>query len=121
MLFRSGKARLVPQLGSIGTDSVVKEERVYPLEYPVGAETITNITIKLPSNLMVEYLPEDIKIDSQWIDFENKYVKNNSIIYFYERYRLKKKFISQDEYKDYKKLLEDIARKANQNITLEEK
>jgi hypothetical protein len=120
-LTKVGKSRLIPQLGGIDAGVVIKEERIYPLEYAVGAETITNITISIPSNFIVEYLPQNVKVDSPWIDFENIYTKNRGRVSFYERYKLKKRFISQDEYKEYKELIEDIARKTNQNIMLEEK
>jgi hypothetical protein len=120
-LAKAGKSRLIPQLGTIAIGSVVKEERDYPLEYAAGGETTTDITIELPANFIVKYLPQNIKITSPWIDFENTYAKNNNRISFYERYRLKKKLISIEEYKDYKLLLEDIARKTNQNIILEVK
>ncbi|MDD5618558.1 MAG: DUF3858 domain-containing protein, partial [Candidatus Omnitrophica bacterium] len=120
-LTRAGKSRLVPQLGDIGISSVIKEERDYPLEYSIGGETTRKVVIEIPPDFSVKYLPQDIKVNSPWIDFENIYTKNNSTVSFYERYRLKKTIIAKDEYKQYKDLLEDIARKTNQNIILEEK
>jgi len=120
-LTKVGKSRLIPQLGGIDTSSMVKEERVYPLEYPVGTETTTDIAISIPSSFIVKYLPQDVKVDSSWFDFENTYIKNENTVYFHEITKLKKRFISQAEYKEYKQLTEDIARKTNQNIMLEEK
>ena len=120
-LTNAGKSRLLPQLGNIDILAVAKEERSYPIEYPALFETIVAIKIEFPENLTIEYLPESLKIDSEWIEFENNYTKDDKIISFYERYSSKRKIISQEEYKEYKELLEDIARKINQRIILKER
>ena len=46
---------------------------------------------------------------------------NGHKVTFYQRHRLKKKIITQEDYKEYKDLVEDIARKTKQRIVLEEK
>lgn len=120
LLAKAGKSRLLPQLGGIDIAPIVKEERNYPIEYPTFFETINIIKIELPQNLVIKYLPQDLKINSDWIEFENIYTKEDRIISFYSRYRLKRKFILQEEYKEYKELIEDIARNINQRINLEE-
>ena len=120
-LAKADRSRLLPQFGSIGIASIVKEERIYPIEHPVFLETTTTIEIELSKNLSLQYLPEDIHINAKWFDFENIYTKENRIITFYGRYRLKEKIVPQDEYKEYKDLVEDIARKINQRIILKVK
>ncbi|MDD5005002.1 MAG: DUF3857 domain-containing protein [Candidatus Omnitrophica bacterium] len=120
-LAKADGSRLLPQLGGIDISSVGKEERNYPIEYSTLFETTVITEIKLPKNLKLKYLPQNLKIDSEWFEFENSYTEKNRLITFFERYRLKKKLITQDEYKEYKGLLEDIARKVNQNIILQEK
>lgn len=121
LLTKAEKSRLLPQFGGIGISSVVKNERNYPIEYPTLLETISSVDIEFPPNLYLKYLPQNIHIDSEWFEFENIYEKKESAISFSQRYRLKKKIILQDEYKGYKELIEDIARKINQKIILEEK
>jgi tetratricopeptide (TPR) repeat protein len=118
---KADKKRLLPQLGGINISSVVKEKRSYPIEYPNLFETAATMVISLPKNLVLQYLPENIKINSDWFEFENIYSKDGTSIIFYEKFKLKKKIVLQDEYEQYKGLVEDIARKINQNIILEEK
>lgn len=120
-LTKADKTRLLPQFGGIGIGSVVKENRDYPIEYPTLLETTTAIEVALPQNLTLKYLPQDLRIDSKWFEFENIYKKMDETITFYQLYRLKKKFIAQEDYKEYKDLVEDIARKINQRIVLEKK
>jgi len=120
-LAKAGKSRLVPQLGGIGISSVVKEERDYPLEYPIGSESVTKISMEIPANLSVKSVPQDVKVNSKWFDFENVYKREANIISFYEKYKFKAKVITQKEYSGYKELVEDIVRKTNQNIILEQR
>jgi len=120
-LTKAGKSRLIPQLGGIDISSVSKEKRVYPIESEVLVENITDAEMEIPKSLIVKYMPENIKVDSDWFDFENSYTKKSNKILFSQKYKTKKKIILQDEYSKYKKLVEDIARRINQNIILEEK
>lgn len=120
-LTKADKARLLPQFGGIGIGSVVKEDRVYPIEYPILIETTATVELELPQNLILKYLPQDLRINSRWFEFENVYTKEDEVITFFQRYRLKKKLITQEDYKEYKDLIEGIARKINQRIVLEEK
>jgi hypothetical protein len=112
---------LLPQLGGIEIGAVVKEERVYPLEYPTLMEISATTEIGLPQNLIVQYLPEDISIDCEWFEFRNTYTKTDKSVTFNQSYIAKKKIVLQQEYKQYKDLVEDIARKTKQRIILEEK
>ncbi len=120
-LTKADKSRLLPQFGGIDISSIVKEERVYPIEYPILFESKISIDIELPKNLSLKYLPEDINIDNDWFEFRNNYTATDQTITFEEQHTLKKKVVTQQEYKRYKDLLEDIARKINQRIILEEK
>jgi len=120
-LTKADKSRLLPQFGGIDISSIVKEERVYPIEYPILLEGKISIDIELPKNLSLKYLPEDINIDNDWFKFRNNYTATDQTITFEEQHTLKKKVVTQQEYKRYKDLLEDIARKINQRIILEEK
>ena len=120
-LTKAGSSRLLSKLGSINIDAVVKEERNYPIEYPILFETRIITDIEIPDSLVIKYLPLNLKFNSEWFEFENTYTKKNKTISFSEKYKLKKRLILQDDYKEYKELLEDIARKINQRIILEEK
>ncbi|MFC1709600.1 DUF3857 domain-containing protein [Candidatus Omnitrophota bacterium] len=120
-LAKADKSRLLPQFGSIGIGSVVKEERSYPIEHPTLLKVDSTTEVELPQNLALKYLPEDIRIDSEWFEFENIYTTKDEVVIFNQSYRLKKKIVLQQEYKEYKALIEDIARKINQRIILEEK
>ncbi|MFC1754588.1 DUF3857 domain-containing protein [Thermoproteota archaeon] len=115
-LSRAGELRLVPQLGGIGIGAVSKEARRYPILFSIFSENKSTISFDLDDNLAIEFVPEDIHIESKWFDFENRYTKTEKGISFYERYAIKEKLISQKEYDNYKSLLEDISRKTKQKI-----
>ncbi|MFC1646239.1 DUF3857 domain-containing protein [Candidatus Omnitrophota bacterium] len=120
-LTKADKSRLLPQFGGIGMSSIAKKERVYPIELPILFENTSTIEIVLPENLSLKYLPQDIRVDVEWFEFENTYKMEDRTITFYEKYGLKKKVVTQEEYKEYKDLVENIARQINQRIILEEK
>ena len=120
-LAKAGNVRLLPQLGQIDIGSVVKEERNYPIEYIIFIESTNIIDIEMPDNFVIEYLPKEIKVDSPWFEFQNTYTIKDKAISFYEKYRLKKRYVSKEEYQEYKTLLEETSRQTNQNIILREK
>lgn len=120
-LTKAETVRLLPQLGSFDMSSVVKEERLYPIEYPIVKEEIVSIQITIPKQFSVHYIPENLTFDSEWFSFENTYSVKDQMISFYEKLTTKKHIIVQKEYDAYKELLETISRRVNQRIILHEK
>ena len=119
-LTRAGSFRLLPQLGSFDVSAVAKQQRRYPIEYPILKESIVTTRIHYPANLRLQYLPEDLEFDCEWFRFENRYVSEGNTISFYSDFHAKKNNIPQSDYGVYKALLEGISRKVNQRIILEE-
>jgi len=113
--------RLLPQLGSFDMSSVIKEKRMYPIEFPVLKDESASITIQIPQRFSVHYVPENLTFDSEWFSFENTYAVKGRTISFYARLTTKKHRIGLDAYDAYKELLETISRKVNQRIMLKEK
>ncbi|MFH1622645.1 MAG: DUF3857 domain-containing protein [Candidatus Omnitrophota bacterium] len=120
-LSKAGTSRLLPQYGEIDISPITKDKRNYPIEYPVPFETNFTMEIELPTNLSLKFFPENINVDSKWFKFENIYSQKDNKIIFSEKYKLKERIVSLQEYLEYKHLVEDIARKTNQRIILEEK
>jgi len=119
-LIEAEQDRLIPRLGDIDISSVVREERKYPIDNPILMEIKETVIINLPPNLRLKYLPKDINITTRWFEFSNYYKLKSNTIIFMQVYKLKEKTVSLQDYAEYKKILQDISIKTNQNIILKE-
>ncbi len=117
----AGSLRIMPQLAEVDTAIVSKEKRVYPLD--LGVKDVREVTalVKYPSDFVVNYLPESIKIDNNWIRFNCGYENKNNSIYFIQRTELKNNFVTQSEYTDFKAFWEALAKQVKQRVVLEKK
>jgi hypothetical protein len=120
-LTRAGDIRIFPQLGAFDTSLVAKEKREYPLDLGLPQIQMTEIEFEIPATFKVRYLPKDLNYSNAWIDFSQCYELSGRRLYFKESRTFKKRIVSQFEYGEFKKLLEELGKDMKQRTVLEEK
>jgi len=113
-----GKERIIPQLGGLSAALVSREKRNYPLDFQFPDEFQNLFKLQLPKNFEVKYLPSPIVSDTKWFTYINKYSFSGKSIYFEERLVHKKVTVSVEEYGEFKKIYEEIARQADKQAVL---
>ncbi len=117
-LTKAGEDRLVPQLGGFSTSLVSRDERSYPIDFRTLDEFDVMVKIKLAENLTVKYLPPPIVKDTPWFTYINKYSFSQGVISFEESLIHKRTLVIPEEYEEYKKICEDLARQADKQVVL---
>jgi tetratricopeptide (TPR) repeat protein len=119
-LTRAGKNRLLPKFGSMSASLVSKERRNFPLDFQALYENLTKIGVELPSHLTVKFLPPPIVKDTPWFSYTYKYAFSEGLVSFEERLIYKKTSVSIEEYPEFKEVCEDLARRTDKQVILEE-
>jgi len=117
----AGNLRMIPQLASLDTRLTAKDKRVYQLDFDILNSNQTELRIGIPEGFSVKYLPDNVDENNKWIKYNLNYKKQESNIYFSQNYELKSHIVSQDEYPEFKKLFEGLAKRIKQRIVLEKK
>ena len=117
-LIKAGEDRLVPQLGSFSASLVSRDKRSYPIDFSTLDEFDVMVKIKFAENLTVKYLPPPIIKDTPWFTYLNKYSFSQGIISFEESLIHKRTLVIPEEYEEYKKICEDLARQADKQVVL---
>ncbi|MEA1965088.1 MAG: DUF3857 domain-containing protein [Candidatus Aerophobetes bacterium] len=113
-----GEERIIPQLGGLSAALVSREKRNYPLDFRVPDEFQNLFELQLPQNLEIKYLPLPVVSDTKWFAYINKYSFSGESIYFEERLVHKRTTVSVEEYGEFKRIYEEIARQADKQIIL---
>jgi len=119
-LTRAGKNRLLPKFGSLSASLVSRKTRNFPLDFQALNEDVTEIKVKLPSNLTVKYLPLPIVRETPWFNYVCVYAFSEELISFEEKLINKKRSISLEEYQEFKEIYEELARETDEQVILEE-
>ena len=119
-LMKAEKARVIGQLGRIDLGLIAKDKRQYDIDFETLDKREGNIKIILPSHLRVKFLPKSVKYDTQWFEFINKYSYKGNEINFLQKKILKKRLVKKEDYAEFKSFIEEISKKINQCIVLEE-
>lgn len=100
-------------------EEISKEERIYPIEYYLPYEEKEIITINLSSiDNISDYILENVNIESPWITYTRKcYLEGKNII-IERNFKLKEIFIPTENYKEYKKIIEEIIDRDNEILIL---
>ena len=116
---RSQNNRIMPQLAGIDTAVVAKDERRFPIDFGIleSKETIFEVTI--PDNFVITYMPDSVKEQSPWFDFSAHYQRQGKSIVFTQKTEVKKDGVSKEEYSNFKKFLEGVAKRIKQRVVLE--
>jgi len=117
-LTKAGEDRLVPQLGGFSTSLVSRDKRSYPIDFRTLDEFEVMVKIKLAENLTVKYLPPPIIKDTPWFTYINKYSFSQGVIFFAESLIHKRTLVIPEEYEEYKKICEELARQADKQVVL---
>jgi len=120
-LAKAGRLRVLPQLGDINLGVVVKDKREYKIDFHNLEEIQTETIFQLPKNFSVKYLPPSLSYQMPWLDFVNSYEMEGDKIIFTEIKRFKSRYVSTDEYSEFKAFLERLAKRLNERIILEVK
>jgi len=115
----AGNLRIMPQLSSLDTSFVAKEKRKYPIDFSFLGSKETILEIQIPKDFKLKYLPESIERDSPWTKFIVQYTLADKKIIFKQKTELKKEMVNQEEYLEFKKFIEDLARSIKQRVVLE--
>lgn len=118
-LTEAGEDRLVPQLGGFSTSLVSRDERSYPIDFRTLDEFDVMVKIKLPENLIIKYLPPPVIKDTPWFTYLNKYSFSQGIIFFEESLVHKRVLVAPEDYEEYKRICEDLARQTDKQAVLE--
>lgn len=118
-LSEAGEDRLVPQLGGFSTSLVSRDKRSYPIDFRTLDEFDIMVTIKLPENLTIKYLPPPVIKDTPWFTYLNKYNFSQGIIFFEESLVHKRVLVTPEDYEEYKRICEDLARQTDKQAVLE--
>jgi tetratricopeptide (TPR) repeat protein len=118
-LTEAAEDRLVPQLGGFSTSLVSRDERSYPIDFRTLDEFDVMVKIKLPENLIIKYLPPPVIKDTPWFTYLNKYSFSQGIIFFEESLVHKRVLVAPEDYEEYKRICEDLARQTDKQAVLE--
>lgn len=115
----AGNLRILPQLAGVDTALVAKEIREFPIDCAVLDTKENTIEIDIPDNLKVRYMPENVQEESPWLKYNVEYKQQGNKVYFSQKNQLKKIIITQEEYPEFKKFFENLAKKIKQRVVLE--
>ncbi len=117
---KAGSLRIMPQLASIDTSLIAKENRKYPIDLGLSDKREFNLEIIIPSNFVVQYMPGNIKMESPWLSFIQEYSLEKNRIYLKQLSYNKTDKVGKKEYASFKIFMENLARSLKQRIVLEE-
>ncbi len=96
------------------------EKRNFEIQHSTSASQIDKLTIKLPENFVVKYLPPAIRVQSPYVEFEMIYDQQGDEIIINRKMAFPVRHIPVSDYQTYKADLEKIAHSSKQKIFLEE-
>ena len=102
--------RIVPVPGDmhISYDLIAKSKRSFPIDFGGIFTKRSKVTVSLPDNLRVKYLPGDVYRSTKYFDFRATYKDKNNTIIIRREFNVKKRFVHEKEYNLFKKKLEEV-------------
>jgi transglutaminase-like putative cysteine protease len=116
----AGNLRIVPVLNEIYIENnlIGKEKRDFPLDFEGLHARKAEIQIKLPVDLAVQYLPEDINLENKWFIFTSVYSVSAEVIKFSQKFQVNQRFVEQSDYEEFKRELEKVLYLLREEIIL---
>lgn len=113
--------RIIPVLSDfdINTAYVGKEERNFPIDFGGVFKKVSQTKVTLPGNLRVKFLPQNREFDTAWFNFKSSYLQAGNSIDLYKEFYVKKRFVQTQEYKEFKKSLEEVFYLLKEEVILE--
>jgi tetratricopeptide (TPR) repeat protein len=117
----AGALRIMPQLVSLDTSLVAKDQRKYSIDFALLDIKETMFEIEIPDDFVVNYMPENITADSPWLTCKIEYSRKDKYIIFVQKTELKKSLVLKEDYPVFKDFFEGLAKKIKQRIILEKR
>ncbi|HEC70121.1 MAG TPA: DUF3857 domain-containing protein [Candidatus Omnitrophica bacterium] len=123
LLSKVKELRILPFLGEevFEPSWINREKRLYPLYLGSPYKVEIEAEIHLPPNLELEYLPQDLEVNSELLNFSLSYKKISGSIIFKELLSVEKEIIYPSEYSEFKKIVEAALYNLKQQIILRKK
>jgi hypothetical protein len=121
LLTDAGPLRILPGQTSLDMSSVSKAARAYPILYPVLDLKDIETTIALPPDYAILYMPDQVGQENKWMKFSAGYSVQKNVLKFRQTAELRQRVITQEEYPEYKKFLEQLAKSVKQRVVFERK
>ena len=121
LLNPAGNLRIIPGLDEIRLDYdlIGKEDRDFPIDFDGIYSKEAEITIVLPESLKVKYLPQDINLETPWFRFKYGFKAEKNKIISSQNFEVRRRFVKNEEYKEFKKSLEKVFYLLREQIILE--
>jgi len=102
--------RILPFFDDIDLDPSYagKENRNFPIEFEGIYKKVSKIKINLPENLKVKFLPKTKEINTPWFTFKSIYTQGTNSIDIHREFSIIKRFVEPNEYKEFKKSMEEV-------------
>jgi len=117
----AGDLRIMPQLTGIDTTVVAKEKRRYPIYFGAPDYRETEFEIGIPSGFVIKYIPKNVREDNLWFLFEVEYIFKGGRLFFREKTIGKKSRIFVEEYSEFKRTFESLAKRLKQRVVFEKR
>ncbi|MCM8789748.1 MAG: DUF3857 domain-containing protein, partial [Candidatus Omnitrophica bacterium] len=115
----AGNLRIMPQLTKMDVSLVAKDSRKYPIDFGALDERETVLAFEIPKGLRIKYTPETVSEDNSWFKFSAEYLTEGNKLVFRQKVELKKEYILQEEYADFKSFYKTLAKNIKQRVILE--
>jgi hypothetical protein len=119
----AGELRIIPVLDDIDLDTTYagREERSFPIEFAGILSKISKIRVILPENLTVQFLPNNRELNTPWFSFKSTYTAGKNFVEMNRQFDINKRFVQVDEYKEFKKNLEQVFYLLKEEVILKKK
>jgi tetratricopeptide (TPR) repeat protein len=112
----AGDLRILPQLSELAVDLVAKEKRNYPLKLGLPTTEEKEIIFEFPSDFVVTYLPENIHVNSAWIEFIVEYAIKDKTLYFKQKKINKQMIVDPEDYPEFRKFYQELFKRIKQRV-----
>ncbi|MCF7895363.1 MAG: transglutaminase-like domain-containing protein, partial [Candidatus Omnitrophica bacterium] len=119
----SGSLRVLKPLNQFDFKAslISKKTRDFPIDFGGIFSKKAEIKVNLPSNIEVKYLPDSRHFENKWLSLETAYKTAEKTINFSQKFLIKKRFVTEDEYQDFKEKFKEILYYLKGQVILETK
>ncbi len=111
----------IPDDMHISYNLIAKSKRKFPIDFGGMFTKRSVVTVLLPPDLKVKYLPQNIQRKTRYFNFKETYKNEGRTITVRREFNVKKRFVSEEEYSLFKKKLEDVFFFLREKVILEKK
>jgi transglutaminase-like putative cysteine protease len=101
--------RLPEILDRLTFDEVSLATRAYPLSYPTSMQIVHSYEIAFPESFEIGYVPEDVRFDGRYAEFEATYRVDGNHLEHESRFLRPERIVPSEEYEEYRELLQRIS------------